>query len=94
MERLRDKIALVTGSNGGIAFATAKLFAKEGALVYVNGRRRELVEEQACSQFSKDGSNDARRNDHEQREEGHHRVSAWLREFQRGASSRVRLAHG
>ena len=44
MGELADKVTLVTGSNGGIGFATAELFAKEGASVYVNGRRRELVE--------------------------------------------------
>ncbi len=35
MDRLKDKIALVTGSAAGIGLATAQLFAAEGAHVYV-----------------------------------------------------------
>ena len=34
------KVALVTGANSGIGFATAKRFADEGARVYVTGRRQ------------------------------------------------------
>ena len=34
------KIVLVTGGNSGIGFATAKRFAREGATVYVTGRRQ------------------------------------------------------
>jgi NAD(P)-dependent dehydrogenase (short-subunit alcohol dehydrogenase family) len=36
--RLRDKVAIVTGSTGGIGLAIALLFAQEGARVVVNGR--------------------------------------------------------
>ena len=41
--RLTGKTALVTGSSAGIGFAIAQSLAKEGALVYVNGRTQERV---------------------------------------------------
>ena len=37
--KLAGKIALVTGANSGIGLATAKQFAREGAHVYITGRR-------------------------------------------------------
>jgi len=38
MDRLKDKVAVVTGSSIGIGAATARLFAQEGAKVVVVGR--------------------------------------------------------
>ncbi|MHA6196401.1 SDR family NAD(P)-dependent oxidoreductase [Pseudomonas wadenswilerensis] len=38
--KLEGKIAIVTGGTSGIGLATAKLFANEGATVYVTGRRQ------------------------------------------------------
>jgi NAD(P)-dependent dehydrogenase (short-subunit alcohol dehydrogenase family) len=41
--KLSGKRALVTGSTAGIGFSIARLLAREGALVYVNGRTEERV---------------------------------------------------
>src|SRR5947209_8382041 len=38
--KLEGKIALVTGGTAGIGLATARRFVKEGAYVFVTGRRR------------------------------------------------------
>src|SRR5438046_10595096 len=38
MDRLKDKIALITGSSRGIGAAIARLFARQGAKVALHGR--------------------------------------------------------
>lgn len=41
--RIKDKVALVTGSTTGIGFSIAKSLANEGVHVYINGRSKEKV---------------------------------------------------
>jgi short-subunit dehydrogenase len=41
--KLKDKVALVTGSTAGIGFAIAKSLAAEGVHVYLSGRTRTRV---------------------------------------------------
>ncbi|MFP5076416.1 SDR family NAD(P)-dependent oxidoreductase [Rhizobium sp. YIM 134829] len=43
-KRLKDKIAVITGATSGIGLASAKLFAAEGATVYITGRRRDVLD--------------------------------------------------
>ena len=46
---LQNKVALITGSGRGIGRAMAKLFASEGAYVFITGRRQKELEEAVAS---------------------------------------------
>ena len=46
-QRLRDKVAIVTGATGGIGRATASLFLQEGAKVMLVGRSVEKLDQTA-----------------------------------------------
>ncbi len=47
MKKLNNKLAIVTGGNSGIGYATAKELIAEGAQVIITGRRREAIEKAA-----------------------------------------------
>lgn len=47
MERLENKVAIITGGNSGVGAATAIRFAKEGAKVVITARREGPLKEVA-----------------------------------------------
>ncbi len=44
-KRFEDRVVAITGGSEGIGLATAKLFAEEGAQVYVTGRRQARLDD-------------------------------------------------
>ena len=44
MERLKDKVAVITGGNSGIGLATAQRFVSQGAYVFITGRRQSELD--------------------------------------------------
>ena len=47
MDRLKGKVAIITGGNSGVGEATAKMFAKAGATVVITARREAALEKLA-----------------------------------------------
>jgi NAD(P)-dependent dehydrogenase (short-subunit alcohol dehydrogenase family) len=45
MGKLQGKLAVITGGTTGIGLASAKLFVKEGAYVFITGRRQKELDE-------------------------------------------------
>ena len=47
MSKLNGKIAIVTGGNSGIGYASAKELKSEGATVVITGRNSEKIDKAA-----------------------------------------------
>jgi meso-butanediol dehydrogenase/(S,S)-butanediol dehydrogenase/diacetyl reductase len=83
MDKLSNKVALITGATSGIGKATAVLFAQEGARVVITGRRRERGEAVAAAIQDMGGACRFVQADHTRPEDCARAVEATLAEFGR-----------
>ena len=51
MGKLDGKVAVITGGTTGMALAGARLFVDEGAHVFVQGRRQDVLDEAGLDQW-------------------------------------------
>jgi len=49
MKSLKDNVAVITGGNSGIGYATARVLNEKGAKVIITGRRKEAIEKAASA---------------------------------------------
>ncbi|MFD2940074.1 SDR family oxidoreductase [Flavobacterium notoginsengisoli] len=49
MDNLKNKVAVITGGNSGIGYATAQLLKDQGAEVIITGRRKDAIEKAALN---------------------------------------------
>jgi Dehydrogenases with different specificities (related to short-chain alcohol dehydrogenases) len=49
MKNFKNKVAVITGGNSGIGYATAKVLQEKGAKVIITGRRKEAMEKAASA---------------------------------------------